>query len=75
MRFLDFFGILYQLRLWSKVAIWSMPDRDRGRCLIWLTGFLCHLAPCLPDLMDNGHLPAEDSNFLAKTGLDKQQGN
>ena len=69
------FGIWYQLLLWFKVEIWSMPDRDRGKCLIWLTVFLWPLAPHLLIQMDNAHLQGEDSSFLPKTDLDKQQGN
>ena len=49
-----------------------MPDRDRGKCLIWLTVFLWSL---LLIQMDKGHLLDEDSSFLPKTDLDKQQGN
>ena len=52
-----------------------MQDRDKGRCLTSPIGFQYHLAPCLPNLMDKEHLPVEDSSFLPKTGLDKQQGN
>ena len=52
-----------------------MPDRDRGKCLIWLTVFLWPLAPLLLIQMDKGHLLGEDSSILPKTDLDKLQGN